>query len=97
MGAAFLSFWCVVGKPKNPFEFVRFLGRKKKGKGLGKWDLYIHFAWLVRLGIGLFLKMRFFLYRGRRPRVYLLWSETKKTILDCPSNITVFIDWICCK
>ena len=39
----------------------------------------------------------FSVQREKTSFVFLLWSETKNTIQDSPSNITGFIDWVGCK
>lgn len=100
MEATFLSFWV---NPNTLWDtllswkgFLVGKKRKEKGKRSGKWDLYAYFGRCGRLGVGLFLRMGFFYVEGERETsfVYLLWSETKKTVLNGPPNIVGFIDWV---
>ena len=69
MGAALFSFWCHVGNAEFSLgylgELERFFGGQKKEKRRDKQDLCVYFGQFEKLGIGLFLWMRFFLFRGK--------------------------------
>ena len=53
-------------------------------------------SWKVRNRV-VFNDESFSMQKEKTSFVFLLWSETKNTIQDSPSNIEGFIDWVGCK
>ena len=69
----------------------------KSGRRFGNWDCCVCFEQFGRLGTGLLFEMMCCPYKNSTLFLFLIWLETKLSIVDGPSTLVEFIDWVGCK
>ena len=69
----------------------------KKRKKVWQLGLLCLFEQFGRLGTGLLFEMMCCPYKNSTLLLFLIWLETKLSIVDGPSTLVEFIDWVGCK